>query len=103
MTPGTELERNVEAMRRFNRFYTRKIGALRERLLKGPFSLTEARVLYALAHRDKPTATALAAELSLDSGYLSRILGAFRTRRLIDRRTSKADGRQSLLSLTRRG
>lgn len=93
----------VDAVRRFNRFYTRQIGVLQEGLLRSPFSLTEARVIYEIARRDDPTAAALARELGLDGGYLSRILRGFRARRLVERRPSRADGRQSLLSLTRRG
>ena len=99
----SDFDQRVEAVRRFNRFYTRQIGLLQETLLKSPFSLTEARALYELAHREKPTATELARELGLDAGYLSRILRGFRKRGLIDRRPSKTDGRQSLLSLTERG
>jgi len=99
----TELDHKVDAMRRFNRFYTKQIGVLREELLKSPFSLTEGRVLYELAHREKAVATALSDELSLDSGYLSRILRAFKNRGLIAKERSTADGRQSVLSLTNKG
>jgi DNA-binding MarR family transcriptional regulator/GNAT superfamily N-acetyltransferase len=93
----------VDAMRRFNRFYTRKIGVLQEGLLRSPFSLAEARVLYEVAHRDRPRAAELGKELGLDAGYLSRILRGLRKRGLVDRRPSEADGRTSLLGLTRRG
>ncbi len=93
----------VAAVRRFNRFYTKQIGLLHEGYLKSPFSLAEVRVLYELAHRDRLTAAELGRELGLDAGYLSRILRGFEKRGLIGRTRSKADGRQSLLALTKRG
>ncbi|HKW55120.1 MAG TPA: MarR family transcriptional regulator, partial [Stellaceae bacterium] len=93
----------IDAVRRFNRFYTRKIGVLEERLLRSPFSLAEARIVYELGQRATATATELARELSLDAGYLSRLLGGLEERGIVVRAPSPSDGRQSLLSLTAAG
>jgi DNA-binding MarR family transcriptional regulator/N-acetylglutamate synthase-like GNAT family acetyltransferase len=93
----------IQAIRSFNRFYTRQIGVLREGLLKSPFSLAELRVLYEIAHRKLPTAAELCQQLGLDPGYLSRILRGFEKRGLISKSASQMDGRQSLLVLTARG
>jgi len=93
----------VEAIRRFNRFYTRQIGLLEEGLLKSPFSLTEARVLWELAHREGATATEISRWLGLDPGYLSRILRSFEIRELIERRPSQVDARQIELTLSDSG
>jgi DNA-binding MarR family transcriptional regulator/N-acetylglutamate synthase-like GNAT family acetyltransferase len=94
---------HVSEIRRFNRFYTRQIGVLQEGLLSSPFSLTEVRVLYEIAHDKKITAVALCRELGLDAGYVSRILRSFEKRGLIARIRSTSDGRQQFLSLTTKG
>ena len=101
--PDSETGQRIAAVRRFNRFYTQRIGVLQEGWGESPFSLTEARVLYELTRRDSVTASEMASELGLDAGYLSRILRGFRARGLVATEKSKADGRQSLLSLTARG
>ena len=94
---------HITAIRSFNRFYTRAIGTLEEHLLQSSLSLPEARVLYEIATRTQPTASEIASTLNLDLGYLSRILRTFIDRKLITRKTSPTDRRQSFLSLTKAG
>src|SRR4051812_11225079 len=100
---ASEMDSRVQAIRRFNRFYTRQIGVLQEGLLDSPFSLTEVRVLFELAHRENLTATSLCDELSVDAGYLSRILRDFQKRGWLTRKASPSDGRQTTLTLTAKG
>lgn len=101
--PADVFERRVAEVRKFNRFYTKQIGALGEHYLDSQFSLAETRVLYELAHRDESTAKDLCAELDMDAGYLSRILRVFEERGLIKRVASKKDARQQLIVLTAKG
>ncbi|NPV69246.1 MAG: MarR family transcriptional regulator [Firmicutes bacterium] len=101
--PADTLEDRISAVRHFNRFFTRQIGVLREGLLHSPYSLTEARILFELAHRDNLTASELVRELGLDAGYLSRTLARFEEQGLIERVRSEQDGRQRLLRLTEEG
>lgn len=100
--PAADPDR-VESVRRFNRFYTRRIGVLEEGLLHSPYSLTEVRVLYELAHRQNVTARDLARDLGLDNGYLSRILQRFVRQGLVRRETGTQDARQRPLVLTAQG
>jgi DNA-binding MarR family transcriptional regulator/GNAT superfamily N-acetyltransferase len=102
--PDARLSARVAAVRRFNRFYTQRMGLLQEGVYKSEFSLTQARVLYEIIRRERPpTAAEIAKELGLDAGYLSRILRGFEVRGYIVRQASDRDGRQSLLTATPRG
>src|SRR5438105_5753124 len=98
-----ESDREISAVRAFNRFYTRKLGVLDQHLLKSPFSLSEARVLYELAHREDPAAKEIGIELGLDPGYLSRIVQKFDEDGLITRKPLATDRRQYRLALTAKG
>ncbi len=104
--PSTTAIDRIEAVRRFNRFYTRRIGVLNEGLLDSAFTLTECRILWELAHLDDAsgiTATELARGLELDAGYLSRLLRTLKERGLIKATRSSDDARQMHLLLTAAG
>jgi DNA-binding MarR family transcriptional regulator/predicted N-acetyltransferase YhbS len=100
---NTVLQEHISAVRRFNRFFTRQIGVLREGLLHSPYSLTEARIIFELANRSSLTAADLGKELGLDAGYLSRILNKLEQQNLIKKTRSDDDGRQRLITLTGEG
>jgi DNA-binding MarR family transcriptional regulator/GNAT superfamily N-acetyltransferase len=103
-TPAaTLLAQQQLGFRQFNRMYTRYIGTLDEGLLHTAFSLAEARILYEINTRPNPSAKAIAEALSMDPGYLSRVLSRFKTAGLLRRIPSKVDSRSSELSLTVRG
>ncbi len=98
-----DLDSQIATVRSFNRAYTQIIGVLEEGLLKSPFTLAQARVLYELAHHEGRSAGELARWLGLDPAYLSRILKEFEARGMLLRSPVEHDGRQSLLSLTDAG
>jgi DNA-binding MarR family transcriptional regulator/GNAT superfamily N-acetyltransferase len=93
----------IDAVRRFNRLYTRRIGVLNSHFLDSPFSLTEVRVLYELSRRAPMMAAELADELGLDRGYLSRLLARLDERGIVEKQRSAEDGRARLLQMTAKG
>ncbi|HVX74625.1 MAG TPA: helix-turn-helix domain-containing GNAT family N-acetyltransferase [Bradyrhizobium sp.] len=97
------LEHQVAAVRRFSRFYTRKLGIIEPRLLHSPWTLQEARIIYEIAQHEGCTATDLTRTLGLDPGFLSRTLQALQRRQIVTRKPSKADGRANELALTAKG
>ncbi len=99
----SQLERNVGELRRFNRFYTKRIGLLNKGLLKTQFSLTQARVIFELAQQEETISTNLVEKLDIDPSYLSRLLSAFEKDGLIEKLRSERDSRQRILKLTAKG
>jgi DNA-binding MarR family transcriptional regulator/GNAT superfamily N-acetyltransferase len=93
----------IDEIRRFNRFYTRHVGALNEGLLNSKYTLTEMRILYELFANEGLSAATLRKDLLLDAAYLSRILKKFDSRGLIETVPSKNDGRKKILSLSNLG
>lgn len=100
---ATDLSQRIALIRDFNRFYTRRIGVLREGLLRTPYSLAESRILFEIANRREPTAADLCRALDMDAGYLSRLLQGLERQGLVSRERSAEDGRRRLLTLTEEG
>ncbi|TCK27482.1 bifunctional helix-turn-helix transcriptional regulator/GNAT family N-acetyltransferase [Pseudonocardia endophytica] len=100
MSTGTAAVQHVRA---FNRFYTRVIGVLDAGLAGSSYTLTEARVLFELADRGGVETGDLRRDLGLDAGYLSRILGRFDERGLVERERASGDGRKQVVRLTDAG
>src|SRR4051812_34774716 len=100
-SPNTDVAA-VKAIRQFNRFYTRQIGAL-DPYLGSAMSLTDVRVLYELAHRETAVASEIGRDLGLDAGYMSRILRRFESEGWLTREPHARDARQSVLRLTEAG
>jgi DNA-binding MarR family transcriptional regulator len=100
---NTSLEHQIEQVRRFTRFFTKRVGVLRRRFLGSAFSTTKARILWEIASREGSTAKFLAEELQLDNGYLSRLLNSLEKEEILRRERSPSDGRTNYLFLTERG
>jgi DNA-binding MarR family transcriptional regulator/GNAT superfamily N-acetyltransferase len=93
----------IEAVRAFNRFYTARVGALRDGLLATAHPLPEARILFELGRGGPVDVADLRRTLDLDGGYLSRLLGRLEEQGLIHRERSPDDGRRQRLALTDAG
>lgn len=93
----------VATVRAFNRYYTGVIGVLDDGLLRTPYSLIEARLIFELAQRDRIEVADLRRGLGLDAGYLSRLLAKLEQTGVVARERSPSDARRQVVALTDRG
>jgi DNA-binding MarR family transcriptional regulator len=98
-----DTQKHIQEISNFNRFYTDLIGLLDNHLLNSDYSLAEARILYEIFTAKQLSASDIIHSLSIDKGYLSRILKKFEKQDLVARKSSDEDARVSLLSLTDKG
>jgi len=94
---------HIDALRSFNRFYTRRLGLVRGGLVKTPHPLAEARVLYELSHGGPTETSDLKAALDVDAGQLSRLLDRLVDKRLVVREPHPSDARRRIVRLTPTG
>src|SRR5215471_1252621 len=94
---------HVDALREFNRFYTRRIGVLRKAYLGSPFGLPEARVVYEIGRVPGVAASTLGKDLGIDLGHLSRVLQGLKRRGFVQAKRAPEDARRAALSLTEKG
>ena len=97
------MEDVIAAVRLFNRFYTRRVGALNQRVLGTELSLPEARLMFEIEHAAAPVASDLQKLLGMDAGYLSRVLARFEARGWITRQAGEGDQRRRPIALTAAG
>lgn len=93
----------IQDIRAFNRFYTGLIGLLNDHLLDSNYSLAEVRILYEIHAHGQVSASQIMSVISIDKGYLSRVLKQFEKDGLIGKKVSKEDARVTLVSLTAKG
>lgn len=93
----------IEAVRRYNRFYVKHIGAIDIHFLGEEISMAEARVLLEIARHEPIRASTLQEILQIDRGYLSRIITRLGRRALVARDDASQDRRSRPVSLTPEG
>ncbi|MFF1627733.1 GNAT family N-acetyltransferase [Streptomyces sp. NPDC058272] len=93
---------HVKALRRFNRYFTRRIGVLDDHYLGQDRPLGEARLLFEIGE-DGASLRDLRSRLGLDAGYLSRMIRALEAQGLVRVRVHPADNRLRIAELTPAG
>jgi DNA-binding MarR family transcriptional regulator len=96
-------QKYIAEVRAFNRFYTDIIGLVDRYILNSSYTLPEVRILYELYHHENITASDIISFLTIDKGYLSRILFQFEKKKLISKKRSAEDGRSVYIFLTAKG
>lgn len=96
-------EEQIDAVRSFNRFHTRVVGALNEGLLSTRHSLVHARILYELSRSSMHSAADLSAILKTNPGYLSRQIAKLEADGLISKQADAKNNKRLILKLSESG
>ena len=91
----------IELVRDFNRYYTRRLGVLGDHYLGLERPWSESRLLFEIG--EGADLRSLRSSLGLDSGYLSRMLRSLEGQGLVAVRPHPGDGRVRVASLTPAG
>ncbi|MGW6736218.1 GNAT family N-acetyltransferase [Streptomyces sp. NPDC055013] len=92
---------HVTAFRRFNRYFTRRIGVLDDHYLGQDRPLGEARLLFEIG--DGASLRELRSRLGLDAGYLSRMAKALEAQGMVRLSAHPQDNRSRMIELTPAG
>lgn len=93
---------HTATLRRFNRTYTQRVGALDESFLGLGWPLGASRLIFEIGDAGT-TVRDLRERLDLDSGYLSRLLRRLTRADVVDVRPDPDDRRRRLVALTAEG
>ena len=96
------IEQQTAIVRRFNRSYTQRIGALEDSFLGMGLPLPATRLMFEIGSQPG-TVRDLRARLGLDSGYVSRLLRRLESDGLVAVEPDLADRRRRVAALTAKG
>ena len=94
---------DVQKIRAFNRYSARVLGVFDKKYLGVDFSVTEVRIIGEIGRNSSLTAKELEEYLSVDKGYMSRMMQNLEKKGLIERVKSETDAREKHLRLTEEG
>src|ERR1700749_1190127 len=92
------VEQQTATVRRFNRSYTQRIGALEDSFLGTGLPLPAIRLMFEIGS-EPGTVRDLRARLGLDSGYLSRLLRRLESDGLVEVTPDLKDRRRRVATL----
>lgn len=105
MTSMSTTTNQIDAVRRFIHFYTKRMGLRSDGVLGSHWSLSEARVIHEVADagRAGTTGSEIASALDLDAGYVSRLLRRLERAGIAYKARSSRDRRRVIVRLSSTG
>ena len=95
--------KTVNEIRKFNRFYTVKMGFLSSDYLDSDYSIAETRILFEMKIHGTCIQSDIVKALYIDKSYLSRIIRRFCKKGMVEKIRSDDDKRATKITLTEAG